>query len=1174
MKSLPPSPDGSRRFRLAAVLLGLSCAVSACSGGSSVVGGPADAAADLGDDRADVPFTNDLIDASDAADASDTPDVPSGCRSNDQCTTDPGGAVCDTATGRCVRCVASADTCPAAQHCDPMTFVCAAGCRSDDGCAAPPASDGGVGDGGAFDAGDAAVPSRICDLTAHTCVQCRTDDHCPGGMLCVGQVCVMGCSATRACPGTATCCDGACVETQTNTGACGTCGVRCTTANGSPACTAGRCTVATCTPPFADCNGDATDGCETDTSASGTHCGMCGRACSFANAAGACASGTCAITTCNTGFADCDTSPANGCETDTRSTVTACGMCGRECSFANAAATCTAGACDLGACAAGFANCDSNATNGCETAVTTTDNCGVCGRSCSYANAAATCTAGACALGACRDGFADCDGDPANGCEADLRTSASSCGRCGNGCAFANAAAVCTAGACALDACNAGFADCDANPANGCEVTLASNVANCGSCARACAFPNAAATCSAGVCALGTCAAGFADCDANPANGCEVNLAASTANCGRCGNACSFPGGSAACTAGVCQLTMCAAGRGDCDGNRANGCETDTTTTVTSCSACGTACVTPNATPVCRSSACVIGACATGFADCDLAATNGCEVSVRTDTANCGSCGRMCVLANAVPACAAGGCVVAACATGFGDCNGRDDDGCEVDLRTTVANCGVCGRGCSFPNGAATCANGTCGLGACAANFANCNMLAADGCEVDTRSNAANCGTCGRACSFPNATALCTASVCALGACNAGFADCDGIAANGCEVNTQTSLDHCGACERSCSTGRCAVGLCDRGGDGSDGTLSVVTPTTLTPTSTPVVADVMVGGKSLRVISTTGFATGNEVLIIDMQGADAGHYEFARLSGTTSTTLTLAAGVTAVIRGATDRVQVVRVLRYDALTVAAGQTLSTSTWNGATGGVAAIRVAGTATIAGTLVASERGFRGGAGDPGGRACGAAAQGESPTGVGGRSTAANGGGGGGGGGGVYCCGGPGQSPGGGGGAYGAGGATGTGASGIGVGGGAYGVATLVTMFAGAGGGGGGGNCDVASGGGGAGGAVLYLAATTLAVTGGVTADGAQGLNGGGYEGSGAGGAGGTVYLAGRTMTATAGRITASGGASNSSGSGTGGAGGVGRVRIECATLNGVACPAASGTVTTPTASVGTY
>lgn len=43
--------------------------------------------------------------------------------------------------------------------------------------------------------------------------------------------------------------------------------------------------------------------------------------------------------------------------------------------------------------------------------------CGGCGPCPTPANAAATCTMGQCGLGACDDGFSDCDGDPSNGCE-------------------------------------------------------------------------------------------------------------------------------------------------------------------------------------------------------------------------------------------------------------------------------------------------------------------------------------------------------------------------------------------------------------------------------------------------------------------------------------------------------------------------------------------------------------------------------------------------------------------------------------------------------------------------------------------------------------------------------------------------------------------------------------
>ncbi len=45
------------------------------------------------------------------------------------------------------------------------------------------------------------------------------------------------------------------------------------------------------------------------------------------------------------------------------------------------------------------------------------ENCGVCGVSCIVPNALATCVGGSCALGDCDPGYADCDADINNGCE-------------------------------------------------------------------------------------------------------------------------------------------------------------------------------------------------------------------------------------------------------------------------------------------------------------------------------------------------------------------------------------------------------------------------------------------------------------------------------------------------------------------------------------------------------------------------------------------------------------------------------------------------------------------------------------------------------------------------------------------------------------------------------------
>ncbi|XXF79298.1 hypothetical protein P2318_05970 [Myxococcaceae bacterium GXIMD 01537] len=80
--------------------------------------------------------------------------------------------------------------------------------------------------------------------------------------------------------------------------------------------------------------------------------------------------------------------------------------------------------------------------------------------------------------------------------------------------------------------CDVGFADCDGNAANGCEADLLASEANCGACGTVCAgAPSAHAVCGAGTCGLG-CVVGTFDCDGNPANGCESPTACAPSTCG------------------------------------------------------------------------------------------------------------------------------------------------------------------------------------------------------------------------------------------------------------------------------------------------------------------------------------------------------------------------------------------------------------------------------------------------------------------------------------------------------------------------------------------------------------------------------------------------------------------------------------------------------------------
>jgi len=531
--------------------------VLGCSGGS-VVGGPTDAAADavgdvprddLGMDvtSLDAPDADDTPDAAeDAADVSDTgPDVsdtgPTGCARNEDCTNNPAGAVCDLLTGRCVQCSPSADTCPSAQRCDPATSTCVAGCRNDQGCAMA------MGDGG--------TSPRRCDTTTNTCVECADDTHCTGGRLCRGNVCVAACTV-MGCGTGEQCCEGACVNTTTNTAACGACGAACTATNATAVCTAGTCGVGECAPGYANCDGASGTGCEVDTRTDPENCGGCGRECSAAaNGLATCTNGMCGFA-CADGFGDCDGDPSNGCETDLRDGVGNCGACGQQCAApANGTAACRMGTCGLGTCTMGFGDCDNDPANGCETNTQSTANhCGACGMACA---AGQVCNTGRCET-PCPRGLTNCGGECVS-----LAYDPSNCGRCGNTCpnnglcgngtcvATCGAGQVTCAGGCTntqTDPNNCGACGTVCTAGQSCDmgvcrvvcvagqqvcagncVNTSNDLLHCGACGNAC---GPGEQCMAGRCEL-TCRAPQVVCGAECAE-----LSRDPNHCGTCGRRC------------------------------------------------------------------------------------------------------------------------------------------------------------------------------------------------------------------------------------------------------------------------------------------------------------------------------------------------------------------------------------------------------------------------------------------------------------------------------------------------------------------------------------------------------------------------------------------------------------------------------------------------------------
>ncbi|MFT3775810.1 MAG: MopE-related protein [Minicystis sp.] len=410
----------------------------------------------------------------------------------------------------------------------------------------------------------------------------------------------------------------------------------------------------------------------------------------------------CYTLACKAGFADCNGVQADGCEIDIAGDVHNCGGCGVVCSVPNATPACNGGACAVGACNAGFDDCDKLAANGCETILTTATDCGACGVPCAPAHASSSCATGSCALTACAPGYYDCDGNPQNGCELMPCVDGSHC-QVNAGCQ----SGVCASGFCAAPACadlvqNGAETDVDCGGANACPRCQPGQQCTAGS------------DCTSGVCQGSLCQP--AACNDVVQNGAETDVDCGGANaCPRCqpGQQCTV---GSDCTSGVCQGGLCQAAA--CNDGLQNGAETAVD--------CGGA----NACPRCNpGKACLVGT------DCvDLVcAGNVCQMASCGDGVQNGSetdvdCGATCPPCVPQERCRTN----ADCDSGVCESGVCQPPTCTDGVKNGNETGVDCGGACFRPetcNGVDDDCNGlvddglgstTCGLGACQVTVPNC----------------------------------------------------------------------------------------------------------------------------------------------------------------------------------------------------------------------------------------------------------------------------------------------------------------------------------------------------------------------------------------------------------------------------------------------------------------------
>ena len=275
-------------------------------------------------------------------------------------------------------------------------------------------------------------------------------------------------------------------------------------------CVEGKC-VSRCPDTLANCNGYLEDGCEVNVTCDPENCGACGNKCP---AGQACVFGTCG---CPGGLTACGPGQCSDAQcADTKTDTFNCGTCGHICVRPDDFVPkdhvqwgCSDGTCQV-VCDGNWGECNHDPEDGCETSLTSNENCGACGHACKAGEMCSQkhCVCDPSQTNCCEDGQVVCDGQ----CVA-LSSNPDHCGACGKKCpgvaldGGANVQVTCEKGKCGY-ACDPGYADCNGDPSDGCEAWLRFDGNHCGKCETACSDGQ---PCVEGVCATAPCDGGTQD---------------------------------------------------------------------------------------------------------------------------------------------------------------------------------------------------------------------------------------------------------------------------------------------------------------------------------------------------------------------------------------------------------------------------------------------------------------------------------------------------------------------------------------------------------------------------------------------------------------------------------------------------------------------------------------